>query len=107
MRFYHENNCTSGDLPHVAVLGFAQEDGRDMKKEDRLGWWRESRFGMFIHWGPVSIKGIEISCPRGGEQRHAENAQALEKNPRLTLWFHEGGQARMAVWSHDGGGTHR
>ena len=21
-----------------------------------LGWWREARFGMFVHWGPVSLK---------------------------------------------------
>ena len=51
------------------VLGFAQQHGKEMKKEDRLGWWRESRFGMFIHWGPVSIKGTEISWSRGGERR--------------------------------------
>ncbi len=43
---------------------------------DRLGWWREARFGLFIHWGPVSLKGTEISwsrantnplCPNKGE----------------------------------------
>ena len=33
----------------------------------RLEWWREARFGMFIHWGPVSIKGTEIGWSRGGE----------------------------------------
>jgi alpha-L-fucosidase len=31
----------------------------------RLQWWREARFGMFIHWGPVSIKGTEIGWSRG------------------------------------------
>jgi alpha-L-fucosidase len=43
---------------------------------DRLAWWREARFGMFIHWGPVSLKETEISwsrantnpkCPNQGE----------------------------------------
>jgi len=43
---------------------------------DRLAWWREGRFGLFIHWGPVSLKGTEISwsransnplCPNKGE----------------------------------------
>ncbi len=42
----------------------------------RLDWWREARFGLFIHWGPVSLKGTEISwsrantnplCPNKGE----------------------------------------
>ncbi len=32
---------------------------------DRMAWWREARFGMFIHWGPVSLKGTEIGWSRG------------------------------------------
>ena len=36
-----------------------------MNKTDRLAWWREARFGMFIHWGLYAIpagiwKGKEI-----------------------------------------------
>ena len=31
---------------------------------ERLGWWREARYGLFIHWGPVSLKGTEISWSR-------------------------------------------
>ena len=27
--------------------------------------WRDARFGMFVHWGPVSIKGTEIGWSRG------------------------------------------
>jgi len=38
----------------------------------RLLWWREARFGMFIHWGPVSLKGTEISWSRGGPRRGIE-----------------------------------
>jgi len=33
--------------------------------EAHLAWWREARFGMFIHWGPVSLKGTEIGWSRG------------------------------------------
>jgi len=33
----------------------------------RLKWWQEARFGMFIHWGPVSIKGTEIGWSRGAQ----------------------------------------
>ncbi len=39
------------------------------QREQRLAWWREARFGMFIHWGPVSLAGTEISWSRGGERR--------------------------------------
>jgi alpha-L-fucosidase len=27
--------------------------------------WRELRFGMFVHWGPVSLRGTEIGWSRG------------------------------------------
>lgn len=33
----------------------------------KLEWWQDARFGMFIHWGPVSIKGTEIGWSRGRE----------------------------------------
>ncbi len=39
------------------------------QKAARMKWWSEARFGMFIHWGPVSLKGTEISWSRGGERR--------------------------------------
>ncbi len=38
-------------------------------KPQDLQWWREARFGLFIHWGPVSLKGTEIGWSRGGERR--------------------------------------
>ncbi len=50
-------------LAGLAVFGLAQvlvagpETGR-------LDWWREARYGLFIHWGPVSLKGTEISWSR-------------------------------------------
>ena len=59
-------------LTMFAVCGIAQENGRELKKDDHLRGWREARFGMFIHWGPVSIKGTEISWSRGGERRGIE-----------------------------------
>ncbi|HMK39604.1 MAG TPA: alpha-L-fucosidase [Bacteroidota bacterium] len=51
----------------VAHSGGATETAS--QKAERLRWWREGRFGMFIHWGPVSLKGTEISWSRGGERR--------------------------------------
>jgi alpha-L-fucosidase/lysophospholipase L1-like esterase len=34
---------------------------------DSLRRWQDMRFGMFIHWGPVSLKGTEIGWSRGDE----------------------------------------
>ena len=33
---------------------FAQET---IERDARMKWWREARFGMFIHWGPYSVLG--------------------------------------------------
>jgi alpha-L-fucosidase len=45
------------------VLGAAEE------ADPRLSWWREARFGLFVHWGPVSLQGTEIGWSRAGERR--------------------------------------
>ena len=39
------------------------------KENANMQWWREARFGMFIHWGPVSLNGTEIGWSRKGERR--------------------------------------
>ncbi len=40
---------------------------------ERLRWWAEGRFGMFIHWGPVSLKGTEISWSRANTNTNCPN----------------------------------
>lgn len=35
-----------------------------VEREARTAWWREARFGMFIHWDMSSIAGTEISWSR-------------------------------------------
>ncbi|MHC4123179.1 MAG: alpha-L-fucosidase [Planctomycetota bacterium] len=40
-----------------------QDDKPDMQ------WWRDAKFGLFIHWDPVSLKGTEISWSRKGPRR--------------------------------------
>ena len=35
--------------------------------ERQMRPWRNSRFGLFIHWGPVSLEGTEIGWSRGKE----------------------------------------
>ena len=45
------------------------QDEKESQQEfnARMKWWRKARFGMFIHWGPVSLKGTEIGWSRGKE----------------------------------------
>jgi alpha-L-fucosidase len=31
--------------------------------DPRLDWWQDARFGLFLHWGPYSVAGVEASWP--------------------------------------------
>ena len=54
---------------------------------DRMNWFREAKFGMFIHWGPYSVAGVEASWPilrPNGEITEAEyRALPARFNPTL------------------------
>jgi alpha-L-fucosidase len=49
-----------------------------VQRDARLAWWREARFGLFIHWGPSSLSGKEISWARIG---HPHDHRGLESVP--------------------------
>src|SRR5271169_3712657 len=34
-------------------------------RDERLAWWRDARFGCFIHWGVYSALGGEYNGQRG------------------------------------------
>ncbi len=64
----------------LTVPALTQGEGRCQQPPDEakpylsasaedMQWWREARFGLFIHWGPVSLTGLEIGWSRGGERR--------------------------------------
>jgi len=55
-------------VPTRVVAGEPAKDYLNAAPED-LAAWRQLKFGMFIHWGPVSLKGVEIGWGRGGERR--------------------------------------
>ncbi len=51
-------------LPQLYAADSAPAAETKAQFESRMQWWREARFGMFIHWGPVSLKGTEIGWSR-------------------------------------------
>lgn len=55
----------------ATALAFQAESSA---QPDRLVWWREARFGMFIHWGPVSLTGHEISWSRANSNGNSPNS---------------------------------
>jgi len=53
----------------LATLGgMAAEPETKNQKDKRMAWWREARFGMFIHWGVYSVPAGEWQ----GETKYAE-----------------------------------
>ena len=44
--------------------------------QERLRWWSDARFGMFIHYGPVTLTGEEISWSRANSNPQCPNKGA-------------------------------
>jgi len=54
----------------VAGAEAAEQSGPDLNATPEVvEAWRQLKFGLFIHWGPVSLEGTEIGWSRGGERR--------------------------------------
>ena len=34
------------------------------QNDPKLEWFRDAKFGLFMHWGPSSVKGTEIGWSR-------------------------------------------
>ncbi|WP_246151960.1 alpha-L-fucosidase [Rubripirellula reticaptiva] len=39
----------------------ASSESVDVARDQRMAWWREARFGMFVHWGVYSTTGGEYN----------------------------------------------
>jgi len=47
-------------------------------RDARLAWWREARFGMFVHWGVYShLGGVWQGRKYGGYAEHIQRAQKI------------------------------
>ncbi|MFQ6097032.1 MAG: alpha-L-fucosidase, partial [Armatimonadota bacterium] len=77
--------CSAALLPQVHCRAQTAK-GREGEKRylraspDDMRWWRAAKFGLFVHWGPVSLTGKEIGWSRGGERR----GHRTQRNPSGT-----------------------
>ena len=56
--------------------------GQQSAGAETMQAWRDMKFGLFIHWGPVSLKGTEIGWSRGREVPAEEYDQLYKRfNP--------------------------
>ena len=61
-------------------------------REQRLGWWREARFGMFVHWGVYSHwagvwEGEPVAGLRRAHPAHAEDPDARVYREKVVAQF--------------------
>ena len=72
----------SGLLAGMAAAGAAEKVTALPPKPEAVKRWQDLRFGLFIHWGPVSLTGHEIGWSRGAETPIAEYDALYKKfNP--------------------------
>jgi alpha-L-fucosidase len=48
----------AGCLPLLTPTAFSS-----ISSDERTAWYRNAKFGMFIHWGPYSLASVEASWP--------------------------------------------
>src|SRR5713101_8457401 len=71
----------AGSLPLLMPTAFAS-----IFSDERTAWYRNAKFGMFIHWGPYSLASVEASWPiMPPEQGSNTEAEYVEVPKRLKL----------------------
>ena len=68
--------AASVDLSHVPQLKETPE-----QREQRMKWFHDAKFGMFLHWAPVSIRGKELSWSRYANRPWDINGKMLPCEP--------------------------
>lgn len=53
----------AADLSSVPQISETKE-----QRDERMQWFRDAKFGLFVHWGPASVAGKEISWGRDAER---------------------------------------
>ena len=48
----------AGTLPLISNLAWSS-----IFSDERTAWYRNAKFGMFVHWGPYSLASVEASWP--------------------------------------------
>jgi len=64
--------------------------GGATQPDDRMQWWREARFGLFIHWGPYSVLGGEWNGKDYGKEMGGASAEwIMLRAPVPTPEYHK------------------
>ena len=70
----------------LAVLALAllqAAAGAELTRDERMAWWREARFGMFIHWGLYSVLGGEWQGLDYGKEMGGASAEWIMLSAKI------------------------
>ena len=56
---------------------------KNPKSEERLQWWRDARFGIFVHWGVYSMLGGEYKGADYGKEMGGPAAEWIFKTAKI------------------------
>src|SRR3984957_16339165 len=69
-------NLRAADIPIPdAPVDTQLNPGPDAAAAQRLAWWSDARFGMFIHWGLYSQDGCFYKGTNGGSEHMMQHLQ--------------------------------
>jgi alpha-L-fucosidase len=87
-------------LPIVCWLGMSETRGQARAQagatssDTRMAWWREARFGLFIHWGLYAV-------PAGEWNGRTDYGEWIRNNGKIPLDVYDGFRARFNPRSFD------
>ncbi len=67
----------------LVLLSGCLDDSTENKDDDRMAWWRDARFGMFIHWGLYAV-------PAGEWEGTTNHAEWIRTTAQIPLETYEG-----------------
>lgn len=69
-------------LPYYSISQINNTSNVKSLNKSKLSWWQDARFGMFIHWGPVTLTGKEIGWSRPSTGNAKYDSLYLRFNPQ-------------------------
>ncbi len=69
--------CCTASLLGATDQEVAPEASGPRPYPEHIQWWADARFGLFVHWGPVSLKETEISWSRANTNPACPNRGAI------------------------------
>jgi hypothetical protein len=71
----------------VALVEALSGSKAERIREARLdSWWRDAKFGLFLHWGPASLSGAEISWGMKDRIEGGAEHQKVERDVYMNLY---------------------